>query len=431
MIVGVIGGGIAGLTAAYELSKAGHQVHLFEKESQLGGQAATFEVAGTRLERFYHHIFGSDVDIMQLIRELGLSDELSWLNSKVGFFYGGKIYDFVTPMELLKFRPISVFDRLRLGMITVYLRRYKDWRSLEGKTAREWLLRYGGRRNYDVVWGPMLRNKFGASADEVGMVWLWGKIHLRLSSRKGGREQLGYMEGSFGVLIDRLEQKIQDAGGAIHTASPVNKIVVQDGKAVAVQVGGQTYPCDAVIATVPSPAFLKLVPQLPADYAKKLADVRYQGAAVLVMILKKPLSHIYWMNISDPEVPFVALIEHTNFVNPSVYEGKRVLYVSNYLPMDDPLYSIGKDELIGRYLPHIKKFNPEFDTGWIEESYLFRDDAGQPIVGTNYSSKIPDHKSPISGLYLANTAQIYPEDRGMNYSVRLGRKVAQIVAYDG
>jgi protoporphyrinogen oxidase len=429
--IGVIGGGIAGLTATYELSKVGHQVHLFEKQAQLGGQAATFEVAGTRLERFYHHIFGSDVDIIQLIGELGLNDRLEWLNSKVGFFYGGKIYDFVTPIELLKFSPLSLVDRVRLGLITMYLRRYNKWQALEGVTARKWLLKYGGRRSYDVVWGPMLRNKFGESADEVGMVWLWGKIHLRLSSRKEGKEQLGYMKGSYGVMVDKLAERIEGSDGKISVSTPVEKIVVEAGKATGIKAGGEIYPFDMIIATAPSPIFLKMVPELPSDYAKKLEDIRYQGAVVLAMTLKRPLSHIYWMNISDPEIPFIALVEHTNFVPPSVYGGKRILYVSNYLPMDSPLYSMGKDELIARYLPHIKKFNPEFDTDWIEGSYLFRDDAGQPIVGTNYSSKIPDHKTPISGLYLANTTQIYPEDRGMNYSVRLGYKVAQTVSPAG
>ena len=431
MNVGVIGGGMAGLTAAYELSKLGHKVHLFEKYPELGGQAGTFEVAGERLERFYHHIFGSDVDIIRLIGELGLNDRLEWLNSKVGFFHGGKVYDFVTPVELLKFSPISLVDRIRLGLITVYLRKYKNWRALEGVTAREWLLKYGGRRNYDVVWGPMLRNKFGASADEVGMVWLWGKIHLRLSSRKGGKEQLGYMKGSYGVLIDELAKRITDSGGQISTSTPVEKIAVVDGKATGLQAGGQEYRFDMIIATVPSPIFLNMVPELPSDYAKKLEDVCYQGAAVLAMTLKRQLTHIYWMNISDSEIPFIALVEHTNFVDPSVYGGGHILYVSNYLALDSPLYSMNKEELLAHYLPYIKKFNPEFDADWIGESFLFRDDAGQPVIGTDYSSRIPEHRTPIDNLYLANTTQIYPEDRGMNYSVRLGRDIARLVSDKG
>lgn len=431
MNLGIIGGGIAGLTAAYELSKEGHKVALFEKEAYLGGQAATFEVAGERLERFYHHIFASDIDIIQLIDELGLSEQLLWLDSKVGFFHGGKIYNFVTLMELLKFSPVGLADRVRLGLISLYLRRYRNWPRFEKVTAREWMSRYGGRSNYEVVWGPLLKGKFGASSDEIGMVWLWGKIHVRFTSRAGGRERLGYMRGSFAVLVEALRERIMDSGGEIHTSSPVSNIVVQDEKAVGLQAGGGFYPFDAVIATVPSPAFLNMVPQLPVDYAGKLEGVRYQRAVCLVLTLKKPISHIYWLNISDPSIPFVALIEHTNFMDPSIYWGKRIVYLSNYLAEDNPLHRLDADRLLAEYLPHLRKINPEFDPACIEERYLFHEEAAQPIITTDYSSRIPDHCTPISNLYLANTTQIYPEDRGMNYSVRLGRKVAKLVTGQG
>ena len=437
MNIGIIGGGIAGLTAAYELGKGGHKVSVFEKQAELGGQVTTFILGGERLERFYHHIFTSDVDIIQLIDELGLSEQLLWLDSKVGFFHGGRIYDFVTPMELLKFSPVGLVDRVRLGLVSLYLRRYKNWSSMEGMTAREWLTKYGGRRNYEVVWGPLLRNKFGTSCDEVGMVWLWGKIHLRLSSRQGEKERLGYLKGSYGLLIDTIKQRIIEYGGEIHTSAPVSKIIIEDEKAFGflVEEKGmegkeeqQMHHYDITIATVPSPVFLDIAPQLPAEYAGKLAGVHYQGAMVMVLILKRPLSHIYWMNISDASIPFVALIEHTNFMEPSVYGGKRIAYISNYLSHDNPLYLLGSDELLQEYLPHLRKINPEFDSSWVEGHYLFRDDVGQPVITTNYSARIAEHRTPIPNLYLANTTQIYPEDRGMNYSVRLGRKVAKLVS---
>jgi protoporphyrinogen oxidase len=429
--IGIIGGGIAGLSAAYELGKGGHKVVLFEKESELGGQAGTFVLEGERLERFYHHIFTSDFDIIQLIAELGLNDQLLWLDSKMGFFHGGRIYDFVTPMELLKFKPVGPVDRVRLGLVSLYNRQYRNWPKMEGVTAREWLTRYGGKRNYEVVWGPMLKNKFGESCDEIGMVWLWGKLHLRFAPRHGGKERLGYLNGSFGLLIESLRERIIDAGGEIYTSSPVDRVVVEGERATGIQSAGREHPCDAVIATVPSPVFLEMVPRLSADYAGKLAGVRYQGAMVMVLTLKERLSHIYWMNISDASIPFIALIEHTNFVEPSVYEGKRIVYISNYLSQDNPLYSLSPDELLQEYLPHLRKINPEFEPDWVEGCYLFRDDAGQPIITTNYSSRIPEHATPISRLYLANTTQIYPEDRGMNYSVRLGRKVAGLVSAEG
>ena len=428
MNIGIIGGGIAGLSAAYELGKKGHQVAVFEKEAELGGQAATFEVAGERLERFYHHIFRSDVDIIQLLDELGLGEKLEWLDSRVGFLHQGRIYDFVTPWHLLKFKPVGLVDRVRLGLVTLYLRGNKNWPRLEGRTVQEWITRYAGRRNYDVVWGPLLKNKFGASFQEVGMVWLWGKVHLRLASRDKGKERLGYLRGSFGLLTDALQQRILEAGGEIHTSSPVSKIILEDGKAVGLRVGEDEHHFDAIVATVPSPAFLRMVPRMPTEYAAKLEEACYQAAVCLVLTLKKPLSHIYWLNISDPSIPFVAVIEHTNFVDPSNYGGKRIVFLSNYVAKDSPLYQLDADGLLVEYLPHLAKINPEFVPGWIEERYLFREEAGQPIVGKNYYSRIPEHQTPISGLYLANTTQIYPEDRGMNYSIALGRRISRIVS---
>ena len=431
MKVGVIGGGMAGLSAAYELGKRGHRVALFEKEPQLGGQAGTLILGGERVERFYHHIFTSDAHMIRLIAELGLGERLEWLDSRVGFLYGGRIYDFVTPWDLLRFSPLGPLERVRLGVVSLYLRRYKDWPRLEGRTAEEWLTRYGGRRSYEIVWGPMLKNKFGSSSGEVGMVWLWGKIHLRLGSRAGGGERLGYLRGSFGLLVDALAQRIANFGGNIYTSSPVDEIVVQGEKAIGLKVGGEFHPFDCVVATVPSPAFLRMVPQLPRDYAARLEGVRYQGALCLLLVLSRPLSHIYWLNISDPAIPFVAAIEHTNLIHPSTYGGRHILYLSNYLSLDDPLYQLDRDRLLEVYLPHLVRINPEFEPGWIEECHLFREEAGQPIITTGYSSRIAEHRTPIPNLYLANTTQIYPEDRGMNYSAALGLRVSEILEGEG
>lgn len=429
MRIGIIGGGIAGLTAAYELAKKGHRVAVFEKGAGLGGQASTFPIEGTRLERFYHHLFTSDRHIIQLINELGLSPRMRWIDSKVGLFHGGRVYDFVTPLDLLRFTPLSLPNRLWAGLISLYLQRQTNWQKYEGVTAKEWLEKHTGKSVYDAIWEPLLRSKFGDSYDEVSMTWFWGKMRLRFGSRPKGmqKEQLGYMEGSFQFLIVELEKQIREMGGEVHTNAPVERIVVKDGRAVGLRSQVPTCDFDAIIATVPSFAFTKMVTELPSDYVGKLRHAKYQSALCLVLKMKRSLSHIYWMNISDPSIPFVAAIEHTNYMPPDFYNGKHVLYLSNYLPLDSLLFSLSRDELLQKYLPHVQRINPEFDLEWVEESWLFRDDAGQPIVTCNYSQQVPDHQTPIKGLYLANTTQIYPEDRGMNYSVHLGQKIANIV----
>jgi protoporphyrinogen oxidase len=437
MKIGIIGGGLTGLSAAYELAGQGHQVTLWEQRPFLGGQASTFDLKDTKLEGFYHHIFTSDVDIIRLIDKVGLGSEIEWIPSKVGFFYKGRIYNFVTPMDLLKFSPLGFSNRLRLGLTSLYLRQLKDWKKLEQITAQDWIIKHAGKQNYDVVWGPLLRGKFGEKASDISMTWFWNKIHLRFGSRKGGRERLGYMKGSYGRLIDALEELAKKSGTTINRNNPVNMILCEGGKATGVEIkstsneGAQLFPCDAVIATIPSHQFLKMVPEMPQEYASKLAKIKYQAALCLILIMKRSLSDMYWLNISSPAMPFVAVVEHTNFVNSNRYQGKHIVYISNYLSADSPLFSADAKTVLNEYLPHLKLINPEFNLDWVEQSWLFREEAAQPIVTTNYSRFIPEYKTPIAGLYLANTTQIYPEDRGMNYSVRLGHIVSELVVGKG
>jgi protoporphyrinogen oxidase len=429
MKIGIVGGGVAGLTAAYELGKKGHQVSVFEAGESVGGQARTFPIEGANLEIFYHHLFTNDREIIELIKELGLESQLDWIESKVGFFHGGRIYNFTTPKDLLTFKGLPPLDRLRLAAATLKLMRFDDWQSLENTTAKDWMLRNVGQTAFDTVWGAQLRGKFGDLYDQVSMVWFWGKIHLRVASRQGAgaKESLGYMRGSFQVFLDRLVEKIEQTGGQIQTSAPVKRIVVENGRATAIEASDQRYDFDRIIATVPSPAFLNLVPELPESYSGLLKQVEYQSSICLIMKIKRSLSHIYWLNISDPKSPFVGVIQQTNFISPSVYGGKHVVYVANYLSSTNPLYSMTPEELLQAYLPQLRKINPDFDPSWVEQLWVFREEAAQPVITTGYSKRIAPHATPIEGLYLANTTQIYPEDRGMNYSVRLGQTIAEIV----
>ncbi len=437
MNIGVIGAGAAGLAAAYDLAKKGHKPVVYEASPYVGGQAATFDVGGGRLEKGYHHLFTSDTHMTSLIEEIGLGHKLNWIESKVGFYHGGKLYDFVSPVDLLKFSPISMVDRVRLGFISLLLQRTKNWRKFEGVTASQWIKKWAGKRNYDVVWGPLLRGKFGDSADEVGMAWFWGKIYLRFASRGKGmqKEKLGYPMGSFGEVFEVLADKIRGMGGEVHLSTPVTEIKVEDGRAVGVEMKRKNGDAvfrdfDLIISTTPSYVFPRLVPSLPDEYVRQLTQTKYHAAILVVLVLKHPLSHIYWLNLSDNEIPFLAVIEQTNFVDKSLYGGKHVAYLSNYLGKENPMYSMSQEELLEEYVPHLQKINPAFERDWIEEYSYHREEAAQPIITTNYSAKIPDMRTPIKELYLANTTQIYPEDRGTNYSVRLGERVSRMVIED-
>ena len=240
MKVGIIGGGVGGLAAGYELAKAGHTVELFERAPFLGGLASTFDVGGGRLERFYHHLFLSDTTIIGLLDELGLKDSLIWEDSKVGYFTHGRIFPFATAKDLLKFSPVGFLDRIRMGLVTLYIQRIKNWKRLEDTTAARFMRKWAGRRNYEEIWEPLLRGKFGRYAEQVAMPWMWSKFATRVASRKGllGREQLGYIQGSWQVLIDALEQRITELGGEVRTGVGVSRIETDGNRVTGLTITG-------------------------------------------------------------------------------------------------------------------------------------------------------------------------------------------------
>ncbi len=432
----VIGGGVAGLAAGYELSRLGYTVQLFEAGSILGGQVRTFEIGGGRIEGFYHHIFRSDTEIIALIEELGLADDLDWIESRVAMNAGERNYPFVGPLDLLRFDRVSFVTRVRLGLAALWLRRNKHWEGYEGRRASEWIRRYVGEEGYERVWAPLLRAKFGPFADDISMAWFWGKIYLRFASREGGlftKEQLGYLRGSFGRLVDALAEAIRDRGGDLVTSAPVERVLVEQGRAVGVALpaegGVREVPADLVLAMVPSQIFERIVPELPSfdpHYAELLGATHYQWASVLVLAMDRPLSEHYWLTMTDPDCPFVVAVEQTNFVSPATYGGQHVLYLSNYTSPDDPIIAAAAHEVFEQYLPYLRRINPEFAPSWVSERWLFVDRAGQPVVHSRYHEGLLPHRTPIEGLYLGNTTQIYPEDRGQNYSIRMGRRVARL-----
>ena len=441
MRVGIIGGGMAGLAAAHELTKQGHFAEVFEQSDFLGGQASTFEVSGGRLERGYHHLFTSDTDIADLIEELGLGHKLAWLESSVGFYldkgHGGNIWNFATPKDLLRFKPLSLLSRLKVGFWTLVLKNTQNHQKFEKITAKDWLSKRMGRQAYEVIWEPLLRGKFGEFYDRISMTWIWGKMRLRVGSRKKGStgERLGYPMGSFGEVIDYLVADIAKRGGVVHTSARVTQIVDSGSSAASLDVelndsDNERRDYDAIIATTPSYIFTRLVPRMPDIYQSKLDGIDYLSAVLMILVMDRPFTDKYWLNIADQNMPFVALIEHTNLIDRRLYGGKHILYISNYPSRGSELYLKSPEELMDLFVPHLQKINPEFDLSHVVEYHYHRVDGAQPIVGVNYGLNIPDHRTPYRGLYLANTTQIYPEDRGTNYSVRMGRQVAKMVLED-
>lgn len=426
----IIGGGYTGLSAAYELIQKNFKVTILEADKQLGGLAGTFELKpGIWIERFYHHWFASDTHILDLIREIGIGDRIKRVETNTGLFYANSIFRLAKPWDLLTFNPLPLIDRIRTGIMALVARRINDWRPLESMSAADWIRKYAGPKSFEVIWKPLLKGKFGKEAENISAVWFWNKIKLRGSSRnEKAREELLYIENGFGSVTDRLATVLKEKGCAIHTSSPVEKIVIENGEVKGVISNGMTLSATHVLATVPLPIFTKMTPELPQPYLQKCSAIRYLGNICLVLRLKKSLSETYWLNVSDPNFPFVGVIEHTNMDPKEKYDGEHIAFISKYLGTDEDLFKLSNEEYFKYCLPFIKRIFPAFSEDWLHGYACWRAEYSQPVITKHYSSIIPEEKTPIKNLWLSTMAQVYPEDRGTNYAVREGRKVGLRIA---
>lgn len=426
--VAVVGGGLCGLVAADRLAGAGLPVVVYEKYPQAGGLVGTFrpaDGAGEALECFYHHLFTSDVDYLDFAREHGLDGEIDWLPSKMGFWSQGRLWDFGTPAALLGFSPLGLLGRAELALSTLKLRGIRDYRTLEGETAEGWFRRNGYGKAFDVVWGPLLHQKYGARAKDVGAVWLWGKVALRTRSRDktGLGERLGYMRGSFGRGIEAVTGRLLARGGELRAARPV-RLLQRDAGGFTVEARGETEAFDLVLSTVAIPELLRLVPQLPEETRRVWERVAYTHALCPVLELDRSITGYYWTNVADVEMPFGGVIEHTNYVPKERYGGRTVVYLSDYVLPEDPKWRMRDEELWAAYLPALARLAPALEKAAVLSRRVFRAEYAQPIVPPGYSAIRPPLRTPLRGLYSAAMAQIYPEDRGQNYAVKMGREAA-------
>ena len=303
----------------------------------------------------------------------------------------------------------------------------RDWRRLEDRSAADWLREMSGERAYRVVWEPLLRGKFGDLAEEVAAVWIWNKLKLRGGSRgKGGAEQLAYYRGGFAALAETMAAAIRAQGGAVRTGVPATGLRVEAGRVTGVRTPDETLPADAVIATPALPIIAELTrDSAPEDYGRTLRRVRYLANVCVVLELDRSLSDIYWLNVNDPGFPFVAVIEHTNFEPASSYAGRRIVYLSRYLPETDPFYQLSDQETVAFTLKHLRRMFPTLTDEWVLAAHVWRAPYAQPVVTRGYRQSLPAAQGPLKNLRLATMAQIYPEDRGTNYAVRQGREAAR------
>lgn len=420
MRFGVLGGGALGLTAAYRLASAGHQVVVIEKMDVLGGLAAGFPIGSSHLERFYHHLFGTDRDIVALIHDLGLGERLVWQRPKTSILWQGQRRRFDGAVSVLRYGPLPLVDRLRVGLVVAYLKLTRDYHRFEGVEAERWLRRAMGPRATALLWEPLFRAKFWQYHDKVAMSWFWARIFCRTS-------QLGYLRGGFQQLYDRLGERIGALGGRIELGREVVSVAAEpDGSVrVATDVGEERF--DRILATLPTRLFARVARGLPADWLARFDWGDWLGAHCVILGLDRPLTDVYWLNVNDPGYPFLALVDHANFMPPSDYGGLCPLYLGNYLPMSSERFRQSDADILADFVPSLKRINPSFDERWIKQHWVFKAPYAQPVVTTDYRHHIPPHATPLPNVYLANMFQVYPQDRGQNYSVRMANRVTHLM----
>ncbi len=444
--VAIVGAGVTGLVAGRELARRGHPVAIYERWADVAGQASAFDLGnGVWLDRYYHHLFRSDQEMSALHEEL-LPGELEWHRSTVGIWAKGRVWPFVGPLDLLRYGPLAPADRVRLGLAILRLTGRSDWETMDDIPLLEWLRGACGERAVESVWTPLLLGKFGPDAERVPLAWLWSKLALRRQKLRGAgatREELGYPRGSFRAICVALAKDVRKRGGEIHVDRGVLQVRV-DGEQFAIDCAGpgayraaagsanadpaRAARADVILFTTPTFVTRRLT-SWPDDYAARLDDWTYETAVVLLLELRRAYSDTYWINVADASVPFLGLVEHTNLVPAERYPA-RYLYVSNYVQPDDPLLRMSSDELLRHYLVALRLMNPRFDERDVLRHWSFREEAAQPVPRIGNRHRILPFASPRARLYVANTTQIYPEDRGTNYSVRLGRDVAARIMAD-
>jgi protoporphyrinogen oxidase len=423
----IVGAGFTGLSAAHLLSRKGLKVCVVESDTSVGGLAGTFKFSDEIwIEKFYHHWFNSDKYVSMLAKELGLEGEIITSPTRTGLYYNKQIWKLSSPLDLLAFKPLPFWDRIRLGLLMFKVRRILDWRPIENLTVREWLEPLCGQNVYKVVWEPLIKSKFSIYAEEISAVWMWKKLILRGNTRnfKGG-EELAYFNGGFGKFTNAIVADIHRAGGR----------VVLGERVVSVNLFGDMVNSLVTTQRIISGKQFLFTPAFPIiadifsdvgneDWLKSLRRIRYLGNICLVLRLNKSLSDTYWLNVNDPSFPFVGVIEHTNFNIPDCNPSTHIVYLSRYLSTDDDVWGYSDEDYLTLSFEHLLRMFPEVDKSWLVDYKLWRSDFAQPVAELNYSSFLPGNNTPYKNAFVSTMAQIYPEDRGTNYAIRDGKAIA-------
>lgn len=424
----VVGGGITGLAIAFMAAKAGRQVTVLEADHSFGGLLNTFPVGGGMLERYYHHFFTHDLELNWLVEELGLSDRLFYKKTSMGIFRNGQIYPFNAASDLLRIKPLSLWDKLRFGLTSIYLGKLANWRNYEHISCLQWLKKWAGKGTTDFLWAPLLSVKFGPYANEVPLSWMIGRLRQRLNSRKGGDESLGYMQGSLQVLLDALLEQLKAMNVQLVSGAPVQELQFHKNTLSAVKTPTGTYAGAQFVFTIPTVHLHKLVEPQNPGWATALQKIQYFGAVCVILELNQPLTGVYWLNIADSSFPFGGVIEHTQFIDRKHYGGSHVVYLSRYFAASESIAQMEKEAIAELMLGYLPKINPQFDPGsWVKNLHIFKTNTAATVCDLGFSSKVPNCQSPCDNLYVASMPHVYPDERSTNNAIRVAAETCRIM----
>ncbi len=425
MKIAILGAGFGGMAAAYDLRKAGHEVTIFEAAEHVGGLAAGFKEPHWEwsVEKFYHHWFQTDRHMLGLIRELGWEDKVLFPRPYTVLLHDGKWYPFDSILQALLFPGLGFgLNKIRFGLVGLYLRLTNQWQKLEKYTADEWMQKWAGRTVYEQMWKPLLVGKFGPYYKEVNMAWMWARLKARTT-------RLGTFEGGFQHFADLFAERLRQMGVEIRLGTRIEQIKRESGQWSARSEAGKAF-FDQVLVTTSPQLLAQICPQLPESYLQGLLALKSMGAVVMVLALKHRLSAqgYYWFNLpKEAGYPFLALVEHTNFVPPEKFGGDHIVYAGDYLESGHEYFSLSEEALLERFLPAFRKFNPAFERDWIKKFWVFKTHYAQPVPLVHHSRNIPPIETPLEGLYFASMSQVYPWDRGTNFAVEIGRRAARLM----
>jgi len=433
-MVDVIGGGILGLTLAHELLKRGQPVRLWERAPTLGGlmgRTTLDELGDVSCDRYYHAILSSDRTLMGLMDELGLRDRLQMVATKMGFYHDGRAYPMSTPLEFLRFPPLSMLDRARLAYTILACRQIKDWRALEQQPVGEWLKGLSGERTVRHIWSPLLRAKFDGDFSQVPATYIWSRLVRTTDTRtKGGsQEMMCYFPGGYQELIDALAASVRAKGGEIITGATVEQVRVADGRVLGLRVGGQDLDSDSVVITAQTPIARRLLPPEAATVSERWGRLEgFLGIVCMLLVLRRSLTPYYTLNITDERIPFTGVIETTNLIDPRHVGGYHLVYLPKYVAPGSPYATMPDDELRPAFLGYLRRMFPDLRDEDIAAVRIGRERYVEPLHPLGATDQIPPVASDVQGLYLANTGQIYPQLTNGESVCAFARDVAAEVA---